>query len=140
MGYYLGYYLGYYMGYYMGYGGPVGVSGWGGPAGTPVCCRRCVMRLEDASTLPVTTRATAAEGRQGSLKEVASETPVASQARRARPLHPADDDVGFRRSWATTWVRSSSDHCVNVNRAPRIRTPSRRSGARSCHAPGGMAA
>ena len=24
----------------MGYGGPVGVSGWGGPAGTPVCCRR----------------------------------------------------------------------------------------------------
>ena len=78
--------------------------------------------------------------RQGSLKEVAGETPVASQARHASPLHPADDDVGFRRSWATTWVRSSSDNCVNVNGAPRIRTPSRRSGARSCHAPGGMAA
>ena len=32
------------------------------------------------------------------------------------------------------------DNCVNMNGAPRIRTPSRRSGARSCHAPGGMAA
>ena len=32
------------------------------------------------------------------------------------------------------------DNCVNVNGAPRMRTPSRRSGARSCHAPGGMAA
>ena len=31
-------------------------------------------------------------------------------------------------------------HCVNMNGAPRMRTPSRRSGARSCHAPGGMAA
>ena len=31
-------------------------------------------------------------------------------------------------------------NCVNMNGAPRIRTPSRRSGARSCHAPGGMAA
>ena len=30
--------------------------------------------------------------------------------------------------------------CANVNGAPRMRTPSRRSGARSCHAPGGMAA
>ena len=30
--------------------------------------------------------------------------------------------------------------CVNMNGAPRIRTPSRRSGARSCHAPGGVAA
>ena len=29
------------------------------------------------------------------------------------------------------------DHCANVNGAPRMRTPSRRSGARSCHAPGG---
>jgi hypothetical protein len=29
------------------------------------------------------------------------------------------------------------DNCVNMNGAPRIRTPSRRSGARSCHAPGG---
>ena len=27
-----------------------------------------------------------------------------------------------------------------MNGAPRIRTPSRRSGARSCHAPGGVAA
>ena len=56
---YMGYYLGYYMGYYMGYGGPVGVSGWGGPAGTPVCCRRwerCfALRLDDSSTLPATT-------------------------------------------------------------------------------------
>ena len=55
----MGYYLGYYMGYYMGYGGPVGVSGWGGPAGTPVCCRRwerCfALRLDDSSTLPATT-------------------------------------------------------------------------------------
>ena len=62
MGYYLGYYLGYYMGYYMGYGGPVGVSGWGGPADTPVCCRRwerCfALRLDDSSTLPATTWAT----------------------------------------------------------------------------------
>ena len=32
------------------------------------------------------------------------------------------------------------DNCVNMNGAPRMRTPSRRSGARSCHAPGGMAA
>ena len=32
------------------------------------------------------------------------------------------------------------DDCVNMNGAPRMRTPSRRSGARSCHAPGGMAA
>ena len=44
---------------YMGYGGPVGVSGWGGPAGTPVCCRRweqCfALRLDDSSTLPATT-------------------------------------------------------------------------------------
>ena len=31
-------------------------------------------------------------------------------------------------------------NCVNMNGAPRMRTPSRRSGARSCHAPGGMAA
>jgi len=31
-------------------------------------------------------------------------------------------------------------NCVNMNGAPRIRTPSRRSGARSCHAPGGVAA
>ena len=30
--------------------------------------------------------------------------------------------------------------CVNMNGAPRIRTPSRRSGARSCHAPGVVAA
>ena len=29
------------------------------------------------------------------------------------------------------------DNCVNVNGAPRMRTPSRRSGAWSCHAPGG---
>ena len=29
------------------------------------------------------------------------------------------------------------DNCVNVNGAPRMRTPSRRSGARSCHAPAG---
>ena len=29
------------------------------------------------------------------------------------------------------------DNCVNMNGAPRMRTPSRRSGARSCHAPGG---
>ena len=29
------------------------------------------------------------------------------------------------------------DQCANVNGAPRMRTPSRRSGARSCHAPGG---
>ena len=76
MGYYLGYYLGYYMGYYiwattcwastwwgcpppMCGEGPVGVSGWGGPAGTPVCCRRwerCfALRLDDSSTLPATT-------------------------------------------------------------------------------------
>ena len=51
--------MGYYVGYYMGYGGPVGVSGWGGPAGTPVCCRRwerCfALRLDDSSTLPATT-------------------------------------------------------------------------------------
>ena len=134
--------MGYYMGYYMGYGGPVGVSGWGGPAGAPVCCRRCVMRLEDASTLPVTTWATAAEGRQGSLKEVAGETPVASRARHASPLHPADDDVGFRRSWAMDYFLGKIDlgHCVNMNGAPHMRTPSRRSGARSSHAPGGMAA
>ena len=32
------------------------------------------------------------------------------------------------------------DNCVNMNGAPRMRTPSRRSGARSCHAPGGVAA
>ena len=32
------------------------------------------------------------------------------------------------------------DNCVNVNGAPRMRTPSRRSGAWSCHAPGGVAA
>ena len=31
-------------------------------------------------------------------------------------------------------------NCVNMNGAPRMRTPSRRSGARSCHAPGRMAA
>ena len=31
-------------------------------------------------------------------------------------------------------------NCVNMNGAPRMRTPSRRSGARSCHAPGGVAA
>ena len=61
VGYYMGYYMGYYVGYYMGYGGPVGVSGWGGPgpAGTPVCCRRwerCfALRLDDSSTLPATT-------------------------------------------------------------------------------------
>ena len=30
--------------------------------------------------------------------------------------------------------------CVNMNGAPRVRTPSRRSGARSCHAPGGVTA
>ena len=29
------------------------------------------------------------------------------------------------------------DNCVNMNGAPRMRTPSRRSGARSCHARGG---
>ena len=29
------------------------------------------------------------------------------------------------------------DNCVNVNGAPRMRKPSRRSGAWSCHAPGG---
>jgi hypothetical protein len=29
------------------------------------------------------------------------------------------------------------DNCVDMNGAPRMRTPSRRSGARSCHAPGG---
>ena len=29
------------------------------------------------------------------------------------------------------------DNCVNVNGAPRMRTPSRQSGAWSCHAPGG---
>ena len=99
--------MGYYMGYYMGYGGPVGVSGWGGPAGAPVCCRRCVMRLEDASTLPVTTWATAAEGRQGSLKEVAGETPG-----RDTPVPftlPtttwASDDHGL---WTTSRVRSIS--------------------------------
>ena len=74
MGYYLGYYLGYYMGYYIWattcwattwWGcppptcgeGPVGMPGWGWPAVTPVYCRRCFLRLEDASTLPVTTRA-----------------------------------------------------------------------------------
>ena len=28
-------------------------------------------------------------------------------------------------------------HCVNMNGAPRMRTPSRRSGARSCQAPRG---
>ena len=39
-------------------------------------------------------RANAAKGRQGSLEEVAGETPVASQARHASPLHPADGDVG----------------------------------------------
>ena len=35
--------------------GPVGMSGCGGPAVTPVCCRRCFLRLDDAFTLPVTT-------------------------------------------------------------------------------------
>ena len=34
---------------------PVGMSGCGGPAVTPVCCRRCFLRLDDAFTLPVTT-------------------------------------------------------------------------------------
>ena len=31
------------------------MSGCGGPAVTPVCCRRCFLRLDDAFTLPVTT-------------------------------------------------------------------------------------
>ena len=35
--------------------GPVGMSGCGGPAVTPVCYHRCFLRLDDAFTLPVTT-------------------------------------------------------------------------------------
>ena len=53
--------------------------------------------------------------------------------RRLTSRSPAD----WTLRWATTWARSSR-YCVNMNGAPRIRTPSRRSGARSCHAPGGI--
>jgi len=45
-----------------------------------------------------------------------------------RPLHPTGYDVGFRR-WATTWA-SILDHCADMNGAPLVRTPPRRSWGR----------
>ena len=46
-----------------------------------------------------------------------------------RPLHPTGYDVGFQRSWATTWA-SILDHCADMNGAPLTRTPPRRSWGR----------
>ena len=60
--------------------------------------------------------------------------------------HLADGDIAgalaVKKKWAMDYFLGKIffDNCVNVNGAPRMRTPSRRSGARSCHAPGGMAA
>ena len=57
------------------------------------------------------------------------DTPVTSWARRACHLHPTGYDVGFRRSWATTWA-SRLGHCADMNGAPLTRTPPRRSWGR----------
>ena len=109
MGYYVGYYMGYYVGYYMGYGGPVGVSGWGGPAGAR---RSAVVGGSGASLCAWMT------------------------------LPPYRRRRGLSTIMGYFLGKIDLGHCVNMNGAPRIRTPSRRSGARSCLSgpAGGMAA
>ena len=104
MGYYVGYYMGYYVGYYMGYGGPVGVSGWGGPAGAR---RSAVVGGSGASLCAWMT------------------------------LPPYRRRRGLSTIMGYFLGKIDLGHCVNMNGAPRIRTPSRRSGARSCQAPRG---
>ena len=68
---------------------------------------------------------------------------------RRRSLVGRDTPVPFTLP-TTTWASDDHgllpgqvlfySHCANVNGAPHMRTPSRRSGARSSHAPGGVAA
>ena len=78
------------------------------------------------STLP----AGCSGGRLGRVRRCSHDMVSAAQPGRGYVLWAMDYFLG----------KIFFDNCVNVNGAPRIRTPSRRSGARSCHAPGGMAA
>ena len=49
-------------------------------------------------------------------------------------FHPTGHDMSFQR-WATPWA-SSLDHCADMNGAPLIRTPPRRSWGRGPSPPG----
>ena len=62
--------------------------------------------------------------------------PVCCVVRLRRPLHPTGYDVGFQRSWATTWA-SILDHCADMNGVPLTRTPPRRSWGRGPPPQGG---
>ena len=90
--------------------------------------------VDDAST------ASSAKPEQLSKRKQRSSMRLADFRRRMEQRDQAAASK-LRRLWSVVWLqRLVRRRLVERYGAPRIRTPSRRSGARSCHAPGGMAA